>query len=55
VATAVLAKLHIEEFNYVYASPNIINMTSLWRVGWAGDVSHMGEMRSSYKILSQKI
>jgi hypothetical protein len=24
-------------------------------VGWAGDVSHMGEMRSSYKILSQKI
>jgi hypothetical protein len=29
VVPGVWAKLHIEEFNDVYSSPNIINMTTL--------------------------
>ena len=38
-------KLHNEELNDLYASPNIIGVTKSRRMSWAGHVARMGEER----------
>jgi hypothetical protein len=48
-------RLHNEELHNLYASPHIIMMIKSRRVGWAGDVALMGEMRNAYKILVGKL
>ena len=35
-------KLHTEELNDLYSSPNIILVIKSRRMGWAGHVAHMG-------------
>jgi hypothetical protein len=36
-------KLHNEELNYLYSSPNIIRVIKLRRIRWAGHVTCMGD------------
>jgi hypothetical protein len=36
-------KLHNEELNDLYSSPNIVQVIKLRRTRWAGHVAHMGE------------
>jgi hypothetical protein len=47
-------KLHNEELQKLYASPNIIRMTKSRTMRWAGHVTRMGEMRNAYSILVGK-
>jgi hypothetical protein len=43
-------RLHNEELNDLYISPNIIWVVKSRRMGWAGHVARMGERRDSHKI-----
>ena len=38
-------KLHNEELNDLYCSPNIVSVTKSRRMRWAGLIGHMGERR----------
>jgi hypothetical protein len=38
-------RLHHEELNYLYSSPNIVWVIKSRRMRWAGHVVHMGEER----------
>ena len=38
-------RLHNEEINDLYSSPNIVWVIKLRRIRWAGHVAHMGEER----------
>ena len=38
-------KLHNEELNDLYSSPNIVRVIKLRRMRWAWHVAHMGERR----------
>jgi hypothetical protein len=44
-------RLHNEELNYLYSSPNIIREFKSRRMRWAGHVARMGEGRGAYRIL----
>jgi hypothetical protein len=44
-------RLHNEELNDLYSSPNIIRVIKSRRMRWAGHVARMGEKRSAYRIL----
>ena len=44
-------KLHNEELNDLYSSPNIVQVIKLRRRRWAGHVAHMGERRGVYRVL----
>jgi hypothetical protein len=44
-------RLHNEELNDLYSSPNIIRVIKSRKIRWAGPVTHMGERRGAYKIL----
>jgi hypothetical protein len=44
-------KLHNEELNDLYTSPNIIHVLKFRRMRWAGHVACMGEGRGAYRIL----
>jgi hypothetical protein len=50
-ATAEWRRLHNEELNDLYSSPNIIRVIKSKRMRWAGHVARMGEQRSAYRIL----
>ena len=43
-------KLHIEELNDLYCSPNIVRVIKSKRIRWAGHVAHMGrgEVHTGY-------
>jgi hypothetical protein len=41
-------------YTKVNCSPDIIRAMKLRRMGWAGHVAHMGEMRNAYKMLVGK-
>jgi hypothetical protein len=41
-------KLHSEELNYLYSSPNIVRVIKSRRMEWAGHVARMGERRAIY-------
>jgi len=47
-------KLHDEELNDPYCSPNIMRLIKTKRMWWAGNVARMGEGRSVYRVLVGK-
>jgi len=47
-------KLHNEELNNLYSSPNIVRVIKSRRIRWAGHVARMGEGRSVYRVLVEK-
>ena len=47
-------RLHNEELNDLYSSPNIVRVAKWRRMRWAGHVARMGEERWVYMILLRK-
>ena len=47
-------RLHNEELNDLYSSPNIVRVIKLRRMRWAGHVARMGEERGAYRVLVGK-
>jgi len=47
-------RLHNEELNDLYSSPNIVRMIKSRRMRWAGHVALMGEERGVYRVLMGK-
>jgi hypothetical protein len=47
-------KLHQEELNDLYSSPNIVRVIKSRRMSWAGLVSCMGKSRGVYRVLVVK-
>jgi hypothetical protein len=47
-------RLHNEELNDLYCSPNIVRVIISRRMRWAGHVAHMGEERVVYRVLVGK-
>jgi len=47
-------KLHNEEINDLYRSPNIVQVIKSRRVRWAGHVACMRERKGVYKVLVGK-
>ena len=47
-------RLHNEELNDLYASPNIMRVIKSRRTRWAGHVARMGEERGVYRFLVGK-
>jgi hypothetical protein len=50
-ATGEWRRLHNEELNDLYSSPNIIRVIKSKRMRWAGHVARMGKERGTYWIL----
>jgi len=48
-------RLHNEALHNLYTSQNIITVIKSIRMGWAGHVARMGEIRNVYKILVGKL
>ena len=44
-------RLHNEELNDFYSSPNIVRVIKSRRMRWAGHVARMGEERGVYRVL----
>ena len=44
-------RLHNEELNNLYSSPNIVRVINSRRIGWAGHVARMDEERGMYRVL----
>jgi len=47
-------KLHNEELNNLYSSPNIMRVIKSRRMRWTGHVARMGEKRGVYRVLVGK-
>jgi len=47
----VLRRLHNEELNDLYSSPNIVRVIKSRRMRWSGHVVRMGEERGVYRVL----
>jgi hypothetical protein len=47
-------KLHNEELNDLYSSPNIVRVIKSRGMRWAGHVARMGEGRGVYRVLVGK-
>jgi len=47
-------KLHNEEINDLYSSPNIVRVIKSRRTRWAGHVRRLGERRGVYVVLVEK-
>ena len=47
-------RLHNEELNDLYCSPNIVRVIKLRRMRWAGHVARMGKERVVYRVLVGK-
>ena len=47
-------RLHNEELNDLYSSPNIVRVIKSKRMRWAGHVARMGEDRGVYRVLVRK-
>jgi len=47
-------RLHNEELNDLYCSPNIVRVIKSRRMRWAGHVACMGEERGAYRVLVGK-
>ena len=48
-------KLHKEELNDLYSSPNIVRLIKSRRMRWAEHVARMGESRGIYRVLVGKL
>ena len=44
-------KLHNEELNDLYCSPNIVRVIKSRRMRWTGHLVRMGERRGVYRVL----
>ena len=49
--TGELRKLHNEELNELYSSPNIVRVIKSRRIRWAGHVAHMGQSKGEHRVL----
>ena len=49
-----MRKLHNEELNDLYCSPNIVQVIKSRRMRWAGHVARMGKRRGVYRVLGGK-
>jgi hypothetical protein len=47
-------KLHNEEHNDLYRSPNIVRVIKSRKMRWAGQITGMGESRGVYRVLVGK-
>jgi len=47
-------RLHNEELNDLYSSPNIVRVIKSRRMRWAGHVACIGEERGVYRVLVGK-
>ena len=47
-------KLHNEELNDLYSSPNNVRVIKWGRMRWAGQVARMGERKGVYRVLVGK-
>jgi hypothetical protein len=47
-------RLHSEELNDLYSSPNIIQVIKSKIRKWAGHVAYIGERTSAYRVLVRK-
>ena len=47
-------RLHNEDLNDLYCSPNIVRVIKSRRMRWAGHVARMGEERGVYRVLVGK-
>jgi hypothetical protein len=47
-------KLHNEELNDLYCSPNILRVMKSRRMRWAGHVARMVERRGVYRVVEGK-
>jgi len=47
-------RLHNEELNDLYCSPNIVRVIKSRKMKWAGHVARMGEERGVYSVLLGK-
>jgi hypothetical protein len=47
-------RMHNEELNDLYSSPNIVWVIKSRRMRWAGHVALMGEEREEYRVLVEK-
>ena len=47
-------RLHNEELNYFYSSPNIVRVIKSRRMRWAGHLERMGEEMGVYRVLVGK-
>ena len=47
-------RLHNEELNDLYCSPNIVRVIKSRRIRWVGHVAHMGEERVVYRVLVEE-
>ena len=47
-------RLHNEELNDLYCSPNVVRVIKWRRMRWAGHVARMGEERGVYRVLVGK-
>jgi hypothetical protein len=45
-------KLHNDELDGLYSSPNIVRLIKSRRMRWAGHVARMGEERGVYRVLT---
>jgi len=52
--TAEWRRLHNEELNDLYSSPNIVRVIKSRRMRWVGHVACMGEERGMYRVLVGK-
>jgi len=48
-------RLHNEELNDLYSSPNIVRMIKSTRMRWTGHVARIGEERGMYRVLVGKL
>ena len=48
-------KLHNEELNDLYSSPNTLQLIKSKRMRWAGHVGRVGESRGVYRVLVEKL
>jgi len=48
-------RLHNEELNDLYSSPNIVRVIKSRRMRWTGHVARMGEERGVYRVLVGKL
>ena len=47
-------RMHSEELNDLYCSPNIVRVIKSRKMRWAGHVARMGEERVVYRVLVGK-
>jgi len=48
-------KLHNEELNFLYSSPNIVRGIKSRGMRWAGHVARIGKGKSVYRVLVEKL